>query len=50
MCIETIGVFFLLLSKDISNPRHITLDVCDNIYGGYCMDKSDLNVIEILQL
>ena len=48
--LERIVVWFLVYSTDVSNPRHITSETFDHVYGGYCMVNCDFSVLEMMQI
>ena len=46
---ENIDVIFLVWKKDVSTPKQITLELCENVYGRYHMVNHKFIVIEIIQ-
>ena len=50
MVMVTIGFWFLVYRKDVSNPRYTTLEACEHVYGRHCMGKCAFIVIEMMHL
>ena len=43
-------ICFLVYRKDVSNPRHMTSEACEHVYGGYCMVNCEISVRGMMQL